>query len=53
MKAETQLKYVMKEFRKGVSHLAVITKKRQVGEDEFEKDIVGIVTMEDVIEQVL
>ncbi|XP_033014942.1 metal transporter CNNM4-like [Lacerta agilis] len=46
----TKLDAVLEEFKKGKSHLAIVVKKNEV---ENEDEVLGIVTLEDVIEEII
>jgi metal transporter CNNM len=47
---DTKLELVLKEFKKGRSHMALVT---QPTDDQLGKDTIGIITLEDVIEAIL
>jgi len=46
---DTKLESMLKEFKKGKSHMAVVSKKSELGTKIF----LGILTLEDVIEALL
>ncbi|KAJ6663372.1 hypothetical protein lerEdw1_009451 [Lerista edwardsae] len=48
----TTLDAVLEEFKKGKSHLAVVQKMKE-GEHEPINEVVGVVTLEDVIEEII
>ncbi|XP_060131760.1 metal transporter CNNM4-like [Zootoca vivipara] len=48
----TKLDDVLEEFKKGKSHLAIVLKKNEA-EYEYEDEVLGIVTLEDVIEEII
>ncbi|XP_066494805.1 metal transporter CNNM4-like [Tiliqua scincoides] len=48
----TTLDAVLEEFKKGKSHLAIVQKEKE-GEQEPINEVVGVVTLEDVIEEII
>ncbi|XP_061453685.1 metal transporter CNNM4-like [Rhineura floridana] len=48
----TKLDAVLEEFKKGKSHLAIVQKAKE-GEPEDAHEVLGVVTLEDVIEEII
>jgi CBS domain containing-hemolysin-like protein len=49
----TKLEPVLSFFKKGQSHMAVVTKIEQVEDRDPELKMIGIITLEDIIEELV
>ncbi|KAK1154461.1 metal transporter CNNM3 isoform X2 [Acipenser oxyrinchus oxyrinchus] len=50
---DTKLEAVLEEFKKGKSHLAIVQKVNNEGEGDPFYEVLGLVTLEDVIEEII
>ncbi|XP_068613309.1 metal transporter CNNM4-like [Brachionichthys hirsutus] len=50
---DTKLDSMLEEFKKGKSHLAIVQKVNNEGEGDPFYEVVGLVTLEDVIEEII
>ncbi|XP_061492305.1 metal transporter CNNM1 isoform X2 [Rhineura floridana] len=50
---DTRLDALLKEFKKGKSHLAIVQRVNNEGEGDPFYEVMGIVTLEDVIEEII
>nr|XP_020021573.1 metal transporter CNNM3 isoform X2 [Castor canadensis] len=50
---DTKLDAVLEEFKKGKSHLAIVQKVNNEGEGDPFYEVLGLVTLEDVIEEII
>uniref|UniRef100_A0A665UGV2 Metal transporter n=1 Tax=Echeneis naucrates TaxID=173247 RepID=A0A665UGV2_ECHNA len=50
---DTKLDAIMEEFKKGKSHLAIVQRVNNEGEGDPFYEVMGIVTLEDVIEEII
>jgi metal transporter CNNM len=50
---DTPLRVMLEEFKKGDYHLAVVQKIVQYGNHDPVYELVGIVTLEDIVEEIL
>ena len=50
---QTKLEPVLTFFKKGQSHMAVVTKVDQVEDKDPELKMIGIITLEDIIEELV
>ncbi|KAM4675817.1 metal transporter CNNM4 [Discoglossus pictus] len=50
---DTKLDAVLEEFKKGKSHLAIVQKVNSEGEGDPFYEVLGLVTLEDVIEEII
>nr|XP_033805967.1 metal transporter CNNM4 isoform X2 [Geotrypetes seraphini] len=50
---DTKLDAMLEEFKKGKSHLAIVQKVNNEGEGDPFYEVVGLVTLEDVIEEII
>ncbi|KAJ1091905.1 hypothetical protein NDU88_005019 [Pleurodeles waltl] len=50
---DTKLDAMLEEFKKGKSHLAIVQKVNSEGEGDPFYEVVGLVTLEDVIEEII
>ncbi|XP_063788074.1 metal transporter CNNM3 isoform X2 [Pseudophryne corroboree] len=51
--SDTKLDAVLEEFKKGKSHLAIVQKVNNEGEGDPFYEVIGLVTLEDVIEEII
>ncbi|CAJ0929970.1 unnamed protein product [Ranitomeya imitator] len=51
--SDTKLDAVLEEFKKGKSHLAIVQKVNNDGEGDPFYEVMGLVTLEDVIEEII
>ncbi|KAG8440941.1 hypothetical protein GDO86_006614 [Hymenochirus boettgeri] len=51
--SDTKLDAVLEEFKKGKSHLAIVQKVNSEGEGDPFYEVLGLVTLEDVIEEII
>ncbi|KAM9313475.1 metal transporter CNNM3 [Gastrophryne carolinensis] len=51
--SDTKLDAVLEEFKKGKSHLAIVQKVNNEGEGDPFYEVMGLVTLEDVIEEII
>ncbi|XP_075063441.1 metal transporter CNNM4 [Mixophyes fleayi] len=51
--SDTKLDAVLEEFKKGKSHLAIVQKVNSEGEGDPFYEVMGLVTLEDVIEEII
>ncbi|KAM4749077.1 uncharacterized protein WCC33_006503 [Rhinophrynus dorsalis] len=51
--SDTKLDAVLEEFKKGKSHLAIVQKVNSDGEGDPFYEVLGLVTLEDVIEEII
>ncbi|KAM4037376.1 metal transporter CNNM4 isoform 2-T2 [Anomaloglossus baeobatrachus] len=51
--SDTKLDAVLEEFKKGKSHLAIVQKVNSDGEGDPFYEVMGLVTLEDVIEEII
>ncbi|XP_044139028.1 metal transporter CNNM4 isoform X2 [Bufo gargarizans] len=51
--SDTKLDTVLEEFKKGKSHLAIVQKVNSEGEGDPFYEVMGLVTLEDVIEEII
>ncbi|XP_041443687.1 metal transporter CNNM3-like [Xenopus laevis] len=51
--SDTKLEAVLEEFKKGKSHMAIVQKVNNEGEGDPFYEVMGLVTLEDVIEEII
>ncbi|KAM8974431.1 metal transporter CNNM4 isoform 2-T2 [Pelodytes ibericus] len=51
--SDTKLDAVLEEFKKGKSHLAIVQKVNSEGEGDPFYEVMGLITLEDVIEEII
>ncbi|XP_053573793.1 metal transporter CNNM4 isoform X2 [Bombina bombina] len=51
--SDTKLDAVLEEFKKGKSHLAIVQKVNSEGEGDPFYEVLGLITLEDVIEEII
>ncbi|XP_053320618.1 metal transporter CNNM4 [Spea bombifrons] len=51
--SDTKLDAVLEEFKKGKSHLAIVQKVNSEGEGDPFYEVIGLITLEDVIEEII
>ncbi|XP_018411325.1 PREDICTED: metal transporter CNNM4 [Nanorana parkeri] len=51
--SDTKLDAVLEEFKKGKSHLAIVQKVNSEGEGDPFYEVLGLVTLEDIIEEII